>query len=254
MDLGLSGKNVVVTGGSRGIGRAIALAFADEGANVAICARGAEALERTRAELASRDAHALTFAKTCNVSDAPSLAAFLDASNAALGGIDVLVNNPSGFGATDDEAGWMSGFNVDMMAAVRASWQVVPWMQSRGGGAIIHIASISGMEGTTRAIPYAAMKAAMISHSKSLALTLAPKNIRVNCVSPGSIEFPGGVWEARRLENSPLYEATRNGIPYKRMGRPEEVAAAVVFLASHRASWLVGVNLPIDGGQHRGNL
>jgi 3-oxoacyl-[acyl-carrier protein] reductase len=110
------------------------------------------------------------------------------------------------------------------------------------------------MEGSTRSIPYAAVKAAMISHSKSLALSLAPKNIRVNCVSPGSVEFPGGVWETRRLQNDPVYEATRNGIPYKRMGRPDEVAAAAVFLASTPASWLVGVNLPVDGGQHRGNL
>ena len=127
-------------------------------------------------------------------------------------------------------------------------------MAARGGGAIVHIASISGMEGSTRSIPYAAVKAAMISHSKSLALSLASNNIRVNCVSPGSVEFPGGVWEQRRLEGSPIYEATRHGIPFKRMGRPEEIAAAVLFCASAPASWLTGVNLPVDGGQHRGNL
>jgi 3-oxoacyl-[acyl-carrier protein] reductase len=98
------------------------------------------------------------------------------------------------------------------------------------------------------------MKAAMISHSKSMALTLAPKNIRVNCVSPGSVEFPGGTWEERKLAADPLYEAVRNGIPFKRLGRPEEIATVVVFLASSQASWLTGANIPVDGGQHRGNL
>lgn len=252
MDLGLKGKNVIVTGGSRGIGRSIALAFADEGANVAVCARGAEALARTRDELASRGV--MAFAQPCDVGDADSLSAFMQAANAALGGVDVLVNNPSGFGLGDTEEAWSLGFNVDMMAAVRASRQVVPWMETRGGGSIVHISSISGMEGTTRQAAYAAMKAAMISHSKSLALTLAPKNIRVNCVSPGSVEFPGGLWEKRRLDGSPLYEAVRQGIPFQRMGRPEEIAAAVVFCASAPASWVSGVNLPVDGGQHRGNL
>ncbi len=252
MDLGLKGKNVIVTGGSRGIGRSTALAFAAEGANVAICARTTETLEKARAEIASHGV--TTFAQSCDVADAASLTAFMQAANEALGGIDVLVNNPSGFGMGDDDAGWAAGFNVDMMAAVRASWQVVPWMAARGGGAIVHIASISGMEGSTRSIPYAAVKAAMISHSKSLALSLASKNIRVNCVSPGSVEFPGGVWEQRKLEGSPIYEATRLGIPFKRMGRPEEIAATVVFCASTPASWLTGVNLPVDGGQHRGNL
>ena len=252
MDLGLKGKNVIVTGGSRGIGRSTALGFAAEGANVAICARNAETLEQARAEIAS---HGVTaFARSCDVGDAEGLTAFLQAANDALGGIDVLVNNPSGFGMADDDAGWAAGFNVDMMAAVRASWQVVPWMEARGGGVIVHIASISGMEGSTRSIPYAAVKAAMISHSKSLALSLASKNIRVNCVSPGSVEFPGGVWEQRKLEGSPIYEVTRQGIPFKRMGRPEEMTAAVVFCASAPASWLIGVNLPVDGGQHRGNL
>ncbi len=252
MDLGLRNKNVIITGGSRGIGRAIALAFADEGANVAICARGAQALSDVKAEIVSRGVNA--YAGTCDVGDSAALQQFLSDSNAALGGIDVLVNNPSGFGMSDDEAGWRAGFEVDMMAAVRATQQVTPWIAARGGGAIIHISSISGMEGTTRAIPYAAMKAAMISHSKSMALTLAPKNIRVNCVSPGSVEFPGGTWEERKLANDPVYEAVRTGIPHKRLGRPEEIAAVVVFLASSQASWLTGANIPVDGGQHRGNL
>jgi 3-oxoacyl-[acyl-carrier protein] reductase len=250
MELGLRGKSVIVTGASRGIGRAIALAFADEGANVAICARGADALARTRDEIVARGVRC--FAQSCDVGDGAALSNFLIQSNEALGGIDVLVNNPSGFGMSDDEAGWKAGFDVDMMAAVRATQQVEPWIAARGGGSIIHISSISGMEGTTRSVPYAAMKAAMISHSKSMALTLAPKNIRVNCVSPGSVEFSGGTWEARKLANDPVYDAVRNGIPFKRLGRPDEIANVVVFLASAGASWLTGANIPVDGGQHRG--
>ena len=252
MDLGLKGKNVIVTGGSRGIGRSTALAFAAEGPNVAICARNVDALHKAHDEIGATGVN--VYSAPCDVGDPVALTEFLQASHDAFGGIDVLVNNPSGFGMADDDAGWAAGFNVDMMAAVRASWQVVPWMAARGGGAIVHIASISGMEGSTRSIPYAAVKAAMISHSKSLALSLASKNIRVNCVSPGSVEFPGGVWEQRKLEGSPVYEATRHGIPFKRMGRPEEIAAAVLFCASAPASWLTGVNLPVDGGQHRENL
>ena len=143
MDLGLKGKNVIVTGGSRGIGRATALEFAAEGANVAFCARGAEALEKTRGELEARGVK--VHAACCDVSDAGALEGFLDRANDALGGIDILINNPSGFGLTDDEAGWEVSWAVDMMATVRATWRVAPWMEARGGGSIVHISSISGL-------------------------------------------------------------------------------------------------------------
>lgn len=129
MNLQLKNKNVIVTGGSRGIGRAVALAFADEGANVAICARGADALARTKDEILAKGVAA--FAASCNVGSADALAKFLDDANAALGGVDILVNNPSGFGMSDDEAGWKAGFDVDMMAAVRATQQVTPWIAAR---------------------------------------------------------------------------------------------------------------------------
>jgi 3-oxoacyl-[acyl-carrier protein] reductase len=251
MDLGLKGHKVIVTGGSRGIGRATALTFAEEGADVAICARGTEALEATRAELEALGVTA--FAARCDVGDADDLAAFLDAAREALGGVDVLVNNTSGFGVGDDEGGWRTGFDVDVMGSVRASWQVVPWMEERGGGSIIHISSTSGMEAGSPPA-YAAVKAALISHSKTLAAALAPKNIRVNCIAPGSIEFPGGLWEQVR-ENAPdQYEAIRSTIPFGRLGTDTEVASAVVFVASPRASWIAGVNLPVDGVQHKGNL
>jgi len=249
MDLGLSGKNVIITGASRGIGRATALQFAKEGANVAICARGMEALEKTEAELQTHGG--AVFAKSCDVSDIESLSEFLAEANKAMGGVDILVNNPSGFGLTDDEAGWNAGWSVDMMASVRAVWQVTPWMEARGGGAIVHISSISGLE-TGSPPAYTAVKAALIAHAKSTAAELAPKNIRVNCIAPGSIYFEGGFWEQIEHANKEMYDATLAGIPFGRMGTPEEVANAVVFMASPAASWVSGSLLLVDGVQHKG--
>lgn len=251
MDLGLKGKGAVVTGGSKGIGRAIATALAEEGANVAICARGEEALAATSEELQARGVK--VHASSCDVSDAESLGAFLESSRDALGGIDVLVNNASGFGVSDDEAGWQAGFSVDMMAAVRATWKVIPWMEEAGGGAVVHISSTSGLEAGSPPA-YAAVKAALMSHSKTLANQLAPKKIRVNCVAPGSIEFPGGMWETIKKVNPPMYQGILSSIPFGRLGTAEEVANAVVFLASERASWISGVTLSVDGVQHKGNL
>ncbi|MEQ8660178.1 MAG: SDR family oxidoreductase [Gammaproteobacteria bacterium] len=252
MDLGLKGKGVIVTGASRGIGRSIALEFAAEGANLAICARGGDALEAVRAELAAHGVQ--VHAAACDVSDAAALTAFLDGAHAALGGVDVLVNNPSGFGVTDDEAGWQASLDIDVMASVRASWQVVPWMAAQGGGAIVHVSSISGLDVSLPMPAYCAAKAALISHAKSMAVNLAPQGIRVNCVAPGSIEFPGGFWAQLKEDNRPFYDSVHASIPFGRLGRPEEVAAAVAFLASSRAAWISGVTLSVDGVQHKGNL
>jgi 3-oxoacyl-[acyl-carrier protein] reductase len=251
MDLGLRGKGVVITGGSRGIGRATALAFADEGANVAICARGKEALEATANELRSRGVKA--HAQTADVAKPAELDAFLEGAHAAFGRVDVLVNNSSGFGITDDEAGWKISFDVDMMASVRASWKVVPWMKAQGGGTIVHISSTSALEAGSPP-SYAAAKAALISHSKTLAVALAPAKIRVNTIAPGSIEFPGGVWEMIKKGNPAMYDGIKASIPWGRLGTAEEVANAVVFTASERASWITGVVISVDGGQHKGNL
>jgi 3-oxoacyl-[acyl-carrier protein] reductase len=139
------------------------------------------------------------------------------------------------------------------MASVRASWKVVPWMEDHGGGAIIHVSSIAGMEARW-APPYAAAKAALISHAKTMANILAPKSIRVNCVALGSIEFPGGRWEQSKKKEPQWYEAIKRSIPFGRLGTPEEVAAGVVFLSSSRASWISGVTMAIDGVQHKSNL
>jgi 3-oxoacyl-[acyl-carrier protein] reductase len=251
MDLGLRNKGVVVTGGSKGIGRSIVHRFAEEGAKIAICARGVEALEGTKRELADKGAD--IYACSCDVGSADALYRFLETAHEKMGAVDILVNNASGFGLKDDENGWLAGFNVDMMAAVRAAWKVVPWMKQGGGGAIVNISSVSGLEGgwTT---PYSAAKAALVSLSKNLSITLAPLKIRVNTVAPGSIEYPGGAWEQIRQTQRDYYDKVRDTIPLGRMGTPEEIADVVAYLASERASWVNGVCLCVDGGQYKANV
>ncbi|MEE8508711.1 MAG: SDR family NAD(P)-dependent oxidoreductase, partial [Myxococcota bacterium] len=192
-------------------------------------------------------------AQTCDIADAAALDGFLEAARSALGRVNVLINNASGFGMSDDDPGWQRGIEVDLMGSVRATWKVVPWLREAGGGAIIHISSTSGLEAGSPPA-YAAVKAALISHSKTLAIQLAPRKIRVNCVAPGAIEFPGGLWEQVRQNAPERYEAIRSTIPFGRLGSDEEVANAVLFLASPRASWITGVTLAVDGGQHKGNL
>jgi len=251
MELSLKGKGAIVTGSSKGIGRAIALGLAEEGVNVAICARKDGPLQKTAEEIRAHGVN--VFAETCDVSDAEALDAWLEKAKEALGSVSILVNNPSGFGISDDENSWKAGFNVDVMATVRCTWKVVPWLEEAGEGAIIDISSIAGL-GASTTPAYAAVKAALVSHSKSMALTLAPKGIRVNCIAPGSIEFPGGMWEMVKNANRKMYDGTLASIPFGRMGKPEEVANAVVFLCSERASWISGALVPVDAMQHKGLL
>ncbi len=248
MGFDFSNHRVVVCGGSRGIGRSIALAFAAAGADVSICARGRETMEATRAAIAAlgHKAHAAV----CDLADGAAVARYVGEAGAALGGIDVLVNNASGFGIGDDEAGWSQGLAVDVMAMVRASHAALPLLERRGEGAsIIHISSISGFRASTRAPAYAAVKAAMISYTASQAAILAAKRIRVNCIAPGSIEFDGGVWDQRRKANDPLYDRVLKSVPFGRMGTPEEVAEVALFLASAHARWVTGQTIAVDGGQ-----
>jgi 3-oxoacyl-[acyl-carrier protein] reductase len=247
MGFDFKGRRVVVAGGSRGIGRSIALGFAAAGADVSVCARGVEALEATRTEIArhGRRAHAAT----CDLADGPAVAHSVAAAAAALGGIDVLVNNASGFGMADDEAGWAAGLSVDVMAMVRASHAALPALERAAGSSIIHISSISGLRPSVRTPAYAAVKATMIHYTQSQAAALARKGIRVNCIAPGSIEFPGGLWEKRRLAGEPLYDRILASIPFGRLGDPEEVADVALFLASPFARWVTGQTIAVDGGQ-----
>jgi 3-oxoacyl-[acyl-carrier protein] reductase len=247
MDLNIKGKRLVVAGGSRGIGRAIAMAFAQEGAAVSICARGAGGVGE--AEAALKKTGAMVHAATCDLGDGAAVRGYIEAAAKALGGIDILVNNASGFGRTDDEAGWAASVNVDLMGTVRATQTAIPHLQKAGGGAILHISSISGLAPSVRTPPYGAVKAALIQLTLTQAAALAKDKIRVNCIAPGSIEFPGGVWDQTKTGNPKLYDSILRSIPFGRMGTAEEVANAALFLCSSAASWITGQTVAVDGGQ-----
>jgi len=246
MELGLKGKSVVVTGASRGIGFAIAEAFALEGANISICGRDTSSLRNAEARLSVHGTSVHAF--SCDVADPENIAGFITDSTAALGGIDVLVNNPSGFGEIDDEDGWRKSIDVDLLGLVRVTRHAIPVMEKSGGN-IIHISSISGLMASPESPPYGAVKAAVAHYTMSQAALLAEKNIRVNCIAPGSIYFKDGVWDEVKRDDPALFDAVVAEIPFGRMGKPEEIATAAVFLASDAANWITGQTLAVDGGQ-----
>ena len=240
------GRRAVVCGGSRGIGLAIARAFAASGAAVSICARGEASLAEARASLSALGG--TVHAARCDLGDGAAVTRYVQEAAAALGGIDALVNNASAFGSHDTDADWASSVAVDLMAPVRASHAALPFLE-HAKGSIVHISSISGLRPSVRTPPYGAAKAALIQYTLTQAASLARRGIRVNCIAPGSILFEGGVWDQRKRENPPLYEGTLARIPSGRFGRPEEIASVALFLASDAASWVTGQTIAVDGGQ-----
>jgi len=247
MSLDFTDRRVAVCGGSRGIGRSIALAFAEAGAAVSVCARGAAGLEAVRNELAGFGG--TTHAGACDLGDGTAIQRYVEGAAEALGGLDILVNNASGLGMGNEEPAWEAGVAVDLLATVRATRAALPYLERSDGGSIVNITSISGYRASARNPAYAAVKAALVNLTQSQAAALAPQRIRVNAVAPGSVEFPGGLWEQRRRQDPAYYEATRAGIPFGRLGRPQEIASVVLFLASPLAAWVTGQTLIVDGGQ-----
>jgi 3-oxoacyl-[acyl-carrier protein] reductase len=245
MDLGLKGRKAAVTGGSRGIGFAIAEALAAEGADVAICSRTVEAVRQAGAALQARGVK--VYSEAIDARDGAALRGFVTGAAKALGGLDILVHNVSGWGGLDEEA-WRTTFEVDLLGAVRCVDAGLPALKASGAGAIVFISSTAAVEAFRGPRSYNAIKAALIAHANSLSQALAGDGIRVNTVSPGPIFHKDGPWDRAKRDDPALFEATRAGVPLGRLGTPQEVAAAVVFLASPAASFITGTNIVVDGG------
>lgn len=242
-----SDYRIAIAGGSRGIGRAIALAFLEAGASVAVCARGQDGLDSLK-----RDAGAQAdrlHAHGCDLADNAQIERWIADAAGALGGMDVLVNNATGYGFSEDDESWLVDFNVDLMAAVRASRFAVPHLRQSQHASILHTSSIGSFRPRTMGPPYAAIKAALNHYTRTQALALADDRIRVNAIAPGSIEFEGGVWDRVKHEKPEQYAKVLDSIPFGRYGTPEEVAHLALFLASTFAGWITGQIVAVDGGQ-----
>ncbi len=245
MDLGLNNANAIITGGTKGIGRAIAETLAREGCNVGICARNGEEVRAAVDALSAQGVRAIGDA--VDVGDADAYRTFLKSAAQRLGGCDVFVSNVSG-GNAPGEAGWRANFEFDVMGAVRGVEALMPALEASPNGNVVFISTTAALEHFIGASAYGAMKAALINYGSNLAVDLAPKGIRVNTVSPGPIFVEGGAWDFIRENMKPLYDSTLAQIPSGRLGRAEEVAHAVAMIASPRGGFITGTNIVVDGG------
>jgi 3-oxoacyl-[acyl-carrier protein] reductase len=245
MDLGLHGKKAIVTGGTRGIGRAVAMRLAAEGCDVAICARHRAAVEETVATLEQSGVRASGGA--LDVADLAALRGWIGEAQAALGGLDIFVANVSALAQGMDEDAWRRGFEIDVMSTVFGIEAALPFLEKSDAAAVVAVGSTALAEiyGPTRS--YAAVKAALVPYVKGVARNFAAKGVRANMVSPGNVFFEGGVWDVVRQRNPEVFAQMLARNPMGRMGTPQEVADAVVFLASPRAGFISGTNLIVDG-------
>ncbi len=248
MDLELKGKRAVVLGGTRGIGRAIADLLAEEGADVAICARNQGQIDDAVGALKATGVSA--YGAVVDIADGTALTAWIESAAKSLGGIDILVSNASALSVGNEEENWQSGFNVDVMGAQRSITAARPYLENaaekKGDASIVIISSVSAAE-TSYPNAYGAMKAALIHMGKGYARQLAPKHVRCNIVSPGTVYFKGGVWDVIKENMPDVYKDAMAKNPTNRMATPHDIANAVVFLASPRSSFTTGINMVVDG-------
>jgi 3-oxoacyl-[acyl-carrier protein] reductase len=250
MDLQLSGSRVLVTGGTRGIGRAIVEEFVLEGAAVEFCARDAREIEATEKALADRGPGVRGV--QVDVSDGAALRDWVDEAAGRLGGLDAVVANVSAIAVPDTEENWYVGFETDLMHTVRLSKAALPYLEANGRGSIVAISSVSGREADFAAGPYATMKTAIVGYIKGLAFQLAGRGVRANVVSPGNTYFEGGFWHGAERNMPDLYTSQLAQNPTGRMGVPEEMARAVVFLSSPASAFTTGAHLLVDGALSHG--
>lgn len=250
MDLGLKGKTVLITGGSKGIGRRCADYFAEEGAHVSLCARSKAEVDDTVATLAK--AGVKSFGMAIDVGNKADLEKWVSESARVLGGVDIVVANVSALAVEDNEEAWRKEFEIDMMHTVRVVNATLPYLEKSKAPSITIVSSVSGREIDFTGPAYGAFKAALIHYAQGMAFKLAPKMIRVNSVSPGNTYFKGGVWEYIENNLPDLFKEALRLNPTGRMATPEEVARGIVFLASPASSFTTGTNLVIDGALTRG--